>query len=194
VSENQRKWLRYGVDFSAPLAFIVVYFAGGRDFMRATAVLIAVAALAVVIGLVVERRMAWLPLFVGVSTALFGALTLFFNEKWILQNRPTVMNTFIGAVLLIGLAMKRNPGRAILGYAIPLPDEAWRKLSFRYGVWSLVLAAANFLVWKTQTEATWVTWDTIGIRILSAVFGMAQVPLLMKYMGAEEIPPPPELE
>ena len=39
--------------------------------------------------------------------------------------------------------------------------------------------------------ATWVTWDTIGIRALSAGFGLMQMPLLMKYMNNPEVPPPP---
>jgi intracellular septation protein len=191
VNEQGRKWLRYAVDFSTPLSFIIVYFAFGRDFMKATAVSMVVAVVAVAVGLFVERRIAWLPLFVGVMTALFAGLTLFFNQKWILQNRPTFVNIFIGAVLLAGLAMKKNPVKAALGSSLELPDEAWRKLGVRYGFWSLFLGVANFVVWKTQTEEIWVTWDTIGIRVLSAAFGIAQMPLLMKYMSVEELPPPP---
>jgi intracellular septation protein A len=52
----------------------------------------------------------------------------------------------------------------------------------------------NLAVWLTQTEATWVTWDTIGIRVLSATFGIAQMPLLMKYMKTAEVPPPPSTD
>lgn len=198
MSEQGRKWLRYAVDFSAPLAFLVVYFGGGRDFMRATGVSIVVGIVATGIGLLVERRIAWLPLFVAVMGIIFGGLTLFFHQKWILQNRPTFVNIFIGCLLLGGLAMKKNPIKAVLGSTLQLPDEGWRKLGWRYGIWSLFLGVLNFVVWKTQSEATWVTFDTIGLRILSALFGMAQVPLLMKYLSAEEvakeIPPPPAPE
>jgi intracellular septation protein len=198
VNEHGRKWLRYAVDFSTPLSFIIVYFAFGRDFMKATAVSIVVAVIAIAVGLIIERRIAWLPLFIGVMSALFAGLTLFFHQKWILQNRPTFVNIFIGALLLGGLAMKKNPIKAVLGSSLELPDEAWRKLGFRYGLWSLFLGVLNFLVWKTQSEATWVTFDTIGLRILSALFGMSQVPLLMKYMSADEVaheaPPPPPVD
>lgn len=185
MTERGRKWLRNGVDFSAPLSFALVYFAGGRDFMLATGVSIGVAVVATAVGLFIERRIAWLPLFVGVMSALFGGLTLFFHQKWIIQNRPTFVNVFLGVLLLVGLMMRRNPLKAVLGSALDLPDQAWRTLGFRYAFWSLFLGALNFLVWRTQTEATWVTWDTIGIRVLSALFGIAQTPLLMKYMKDE---------
>ncbi len=194
MTQQHRKWIRYAVDFSAPLSFLLFYFLGGRDFMRATGVSIAVSAVALAVGGVVERRIAWLPLFVGVMGIIFGGLTLLFDQKWILQNRPTFVNIFLGVVLLTGLAMKKNPVKAVLGSALTLPDEAWRKLGFRYGVWSLFLGALNFVVWKTQSEANWVWFDTIGLRVLSAGFGMAQVPLLMKYMEPDEIPPPPNPE
>ena len=192
MTDRGRKWLRNGVDFSAPLSFALVYFAGGRDFMLATGVSIAVALVATAVGLLIERRIAWLPLFVGVMSALFGGLTLFFHEKWILQNRPTFVNLFIGVLLLVGLMMRRNPLKAVLGSALDLPDEAWRTLGFRYAFWSLFLGGLNFIVWRTQTEAAWVTWDTIGIRVLSAVFGIAQTPLLMKYMKDDEPKAPAE--
>jgi len=193
MNQRTRDWIRYFVDFSAPVSFLLAYFLGGRDFMKATGVSIVVGLIALVIGLIVERRIAWLPLLVAVMGIVFGGLTLYFKQDWILKNRPTFVNLFLAAVLLGGVALKRNPIKAVLGWAIALPDPAWRTLGLRYGLFSLGIAVANFAVWKTQSEATWVTWDTIGIRVLSVLFALAQVPFLMRYMKADEIPPPPEV-
>ena len=194
MTGSARRWLRYAIDYSSPVAFLGSYFLGGRDFMFATGVSIAVGVVAIALGLIVERRIAWLPLFVSVMGVVFGGLTLFFKQDWILKNRPTFVNLFLGVLLLVGLAMKRNPIKAVLGQTLPLPDEAWRKLGFRYGFFCLALGVANFIIWRTQSEATWVTWDTVVIRVLSALFGLAQMPLLLRHMSAEEVPPPPELE
>jgi intracellular septation protein len=191
MTQRTRDWIRYFVDFSAPVSFLLAYFLGGRDFMKATGVSIVVGLIALVVGLVVERRIAWLPLFVAVLGIVFGGLTLYFKQDWILKNRPTFVNLFLSALLLGGVALKRNPIKAVMGWALNLPDEAWRTLGLRYGVFCLGIGVANFVIWKTQTEATWVTWDTIGIRVLSALFGLAQAPLLMRYMKASEVPPPP---
>ena len=184
-------WLRHAIDFSAPLALLLTYFLGGRDFMLATGVSVAVAAVALLVALVIERRMAWLPLIVMVLGIVFGGLTLIFQADWILKSRPTIVNYAFAVIFFAGLAMKKNPIKAVLGWAINLPLEAWRTLEFRYAWWSLFLGTVNLAVWLTQTEATWVAWDTIGIRVLSAGFGLAQMPLLMKYMKDVEPPPPP---
>ncbi len=190
MNDQQRRWLRHAVDFSAPLSFMGVYFLGGRDFMVATGASIVVGVIAIGVGLLVERRIAWLPLFIAAMGIIFGGLTLLFKEDWILKNRPTFVNLFLSALLLGGVLMKRNPIKAVLGSALTLPDEAWRKLGWRYGFFCLFIGVTNFIVWRTQTEATWVTWDTIGIRVLSAAFGLAQMPLLMRYMKDEEAEPP----
>lgn len=191
MSERGRKWLKYGIDFSAPLALLLTYWLGGKDFMLATGVSVAVAAVALVVSLIIERKIAWLPLIVMVLGIVFGGLTLIFQAEWILKSRPTFVNYAFAIIFFVGLAMKKNPIKAVLGWAMELPVEAWRTLEFRYAWWSLFLGSVNLAVWLTQSEATWVTWDTIGIRVLSAGFGIAQMPLLMKYMKVEDTPPPP---
>ena len=40
MSEQVRKWIRYGVDYAALVVFAAVYFLGGRDFMKATAAIV----------------------------------------------------------------------------------------------------------------------------------------------------------
>jgi intracellular septation protein len=192
--QNRRGWLRYVIDFSSPLSLLVTYFFFGRDFMLATGVSVVVAIVALALGFIVERRLAWLPLIVGVLGIIFGGLTLIFQADWILKLRPTFVNYAFAIIFFGGLILKKNPIKAVLGWAFNLPVEAWRKLELRYAFFSLFVGTVNLAVWLTQTEATWVTWDTIGIRVLSATFGIAQMPLLMKYMKTAEVPPPPSTD
>jgi intracellular septation protein len=192
--QNRRGWTRYVIDFSSPLSLLVTYFFFGRDFMLATGVSVVVAIVALAFGFIVERRLAWLPLIVGVLGIIFGGLTLIFQADWILKLRPTFVNYAFAIIFFGGLVLKKNPIKAVLGWALNLPVEAWRKLELRYAFFSLFIGTVNLAVWLTQTEATWVTWDTIGIRVLSAGFGIAQMPLLMKYMNNPEVPPPPSTD
>jgi intracellular septation protein A len=57
VTGSARRWLRYAIDYSSPVAFLGSYFLGGRDFMFATGVSIAVGVVAIALGLIVERRL-----------------------------------------------------------------------------------------------------------------------------------------
>jgi intracellular septation protein len=191
MTDSGRKWIRYFVDFSSPLSFLLVYFLGGKNLMQATGVSVVVGVLALAVGFLVERRLAWLPLFVAVTGIIFGGLTLIFDAAWIIKSRPTFLNLTICGLLVGGVALKKNPLGAVLGWAVKLPDAAWRTLALRYGAFSAFIAITNTIIWLTQTEEVWVTWDTIGIRVLAAIMGIAQMPLLMRYMKAEETPPPP---
>jgi intracellular septation protein len=191
MTDRVRHWIRWFVDYSAPAAFFIAYVATGRDFMKATAAIVAASVLAVLVGLIVERRLAPLPLFVGAMGALFGGLTLIFHDKRILMIKPTVINLVMGAILLGALALKKNPLKLLLGEQLPLPDAAWRKLMLRFGLFYWALAALNEVVWRTQPEATWVTFRSFGLQGLTILFALSQVPLLLRYAKAEDLPPPP---
>ena len=191
MSPNARKWLRYAVDYAAVVVFALVYFLGGRDFMKATVAIVVTSVIALLIGLLVERRVAWLPLFVGAMAALFGGLTLIFHDTRILKIKPTVINLILAGVLFGGLALKRNPLKMLLGEALTLPDEVWRKLTVRFGLLYVVLAIVNIVIWRTQSEATWVLFKTFGLEVMTLVFSLTQLPLLLKHMEASDLPPPP---
>lgn len=191
MSERWRKWVRWFVDYSAPIGFAVVYFATGKDFMKASGAIVAISVVAVLVGRIVERRWAPLPLFVGAMGALFGGLTLVFHDPRILKVKPTVVNFILGAILLGGLLLRKNPIKLLFGEALVLPDEAWRKLMLRFGVFYWSLAALNELVWRTQSESNWVLFRSFGLQALTVAFALTQVPLLMRHMKAEDIPPPP---
>lgn len=192
MSDKVRRWIRYGVDYAALVAFAAVYFLGGRDFMKATAAIVIASVLALIVGGVVERRIAWLPLFVGGMAALFGGLSLFFHQPWILKIKPTVINLLLAGLLFGGLALKRNPLKLLLGDTLTLPETVWRTLTIRFGLLYVVLAAVNIVIWRTQSEATWVLFRTFGLEVMTVLFALAQVPMLMKYMDAGDLPPPPE--
>jgi intracellular septation protein len=163
LSQRLRQWIRFSVDYAALVVFAAVYFLGGRDFMKATGAIVVASVLALMVGWLVERRLAWLPLFVGGMAALFGGLTLLFHDPRILKIKPTVINLVLATILFGGLALRRNPLKLLLGEALALPDDVWRKLTIRFGCLYVVLAVANLVIWRTQSEATWVLFRSFGL-------------------------------
>jgi intracellular septation protein len=79
----------------------------------------------------------------------------------------------------------------LLGSSLPMPDEGWRKLTLRYGVFFLVMAGVNEGVWRTQPEAVWLGFRFPGSSLIHIAFGLAQAPLILRYARREETPPPP---
>ena len=191
MTEQGRRWVTWFVDYFALAAFLAGYFMSGRDLQQATWALVAGSAAALVVGFVVERRLAPFPALAGGAALVFGGLTLVFHDARFLKVKPTVMNLVFAALMFGGLALRKHPLKLLLGEAFEMPDAAWRKLTLRYGVFFTALAALNELVWRTQSEQTWVLFRFPGLMIITLVFSLTQAPLLMRYVKGGEAPPPP---
>ncbi|OHB29498.1 MAG: hypothetical protein A2790_06125 [Phenylobacterium sp. RIFCSPHIGHO2_01_FULL_69_31] len=189
-AENRRHWVRYFVDYAALAAFLAAFLVT-RDIQKATWGLVVGSIVAIAVGFAVERRIAPLPLFVGGAGLVFGGASLFFHDPRILKVKPTIVNTAIGLLLLGGLVLKKHPLKLVLGEAFAMPDAVWRRLTLNYAGFFLGLAALNEFVWRTQTDETWVYFRFPGMMIITVVFSIAHAPLLMKYVKAEDLPPPP---
>lgn len=193
MSPRLRGWIRSGVDYGGPLAFLVAFLIT-RDTIQATWALVAASAVALAVGLLVERRLAPMPLVAGVAALIFGGLTIAFNDERFIKIKPTVLNVGFAVFLLGGLAIRRNPLKALLAGAIHLPDPIWRVLTVRYGIFFALVAVLNEAVWRTQPTEVWAFFRFPGLQVLAVVFSLTQVPLMMKHALPGEAPPPPPTE
>lgn len=191
MTQQTRDWVRYFVDYSALAVFLIAFFATGRSLPLATWWLVAGSALALAVGFLVERRIAPFPALAGGAALVFGSLSLFFHDPRLLKIKPTVMNLVFAALLIGGLALRKQPLKLLLGEAFQMPDAAWRRLTVRYALFFVALATANEAVWRTQSDATWVLFRFPGLAVLTVLFSLTQAPFLMKYVRSESLPPPP---
>lgn len=193
--------IRQAVDFGALLAFMAAYainrFIRGLDgseaMIQATWVLVGASLLALIVGWVVERRLAPLPLLTGGFALVFGVLTLVFHNEDLLKIKLTVQNAVLAVVLLGSLPLGKYPFKYLMGEAIRITDAGWRGLTLRYGLYFAAVAIVNEIVWRTQTNDTWVAFRG-GLWMASAAFGIWQVFFIMKHMikdeeGAEPVSP-----
>ncbi|MDP1872656.1 inner membrane-spanning protein YciB [Phenylobacterium sp.] len=191
LSPSTRRTVRFVVDYGGLITFLIGFFLSGRDLVEATKWLVGGSAVAIIIGLIFERRIAPLPAISGGAALAFGGLTLFFNDPTFVKIKPTIMNLLFAAGLLGGLAFGKSPLRMLMGSSVQLPDVAWRKLTLSYGLFFAVLAGLNEVIWRTQSDEIWVLFRMPGILILTLIFSFTQVPLMMKYAKTDEPPPPP---
>lgn len=203
VETKRPQWIRQAVDFGALIAFMAAYFIT-RDMIKATWVLVIASAIALVVGFVLERRLAPMPLITGGFALVFGALTILTDDDLFVKLKLTVQNGLLAAVLLGSLPLNKSPFKALLGSAIKVTDQAWRKLTLRYGLYFLAVAIANE-VFRSPTAVTAI-WSTLNLGtpdpngvwtafrgvlwIAASVFGLCQVPLIMKNMIKDEEPGP----
>ncbi|MCC7267756.1 MAG: septation protein IspZ [Caulobacteraceae bacterium] len=196
LDRKTQKIVRGVVDYGGVFAFLVGYLIH-RDLVQATWWLVAGSAAALLLGLVVERRIAWIPLVGGVAALIFGGLTLIFHDAVFVKIKPTVINLLLGGLLLGGVALKKNLLKALLGESLHLADDAWKTLAVRFGLYYLATAVLNEIVWRTQPEPLWVAFRFPGLQIMSVLFVLTQLPFMMKHMKEKgEAPPvpPPAIE
>ncbi len=202
-------WIRQVVDFGALAAFAAVFLyfrlrgmSGSEALVQATWGLVAGSAVAIVVGLAVERRLALMPLLVGGFALVFGVLTLVFNDDLFVKLKVTVLNASLAVALLGGTWLGKQPLKALLGTVIPVNDRTWRTLTIRYGLYFAAVAVVNELVRSealVEIVATRLGMETVDpadvwvsfrgvLWVASSVFGLSQVPLIMKNLTADVEP------
>jgi intracellular septation protein len=187
-------WTRLALD----LGPLILFFAAFKFFgiYAATAAFMAAILTSLVIGYMLERRLSPMPVFTAVLVLIFGGLTLYLKNDIFIKMKPTVLYTFFGVLLLGGLATGRLFIKYVFAQAFELTDEGWRKLTLRWGIFALLLACLNEIVWRNFSTAIWVDFKVWGILPLFFLFALAQTPLIGKHqLEADAIPlePPQEM-
>lgn len=177
-------WVRPVAEYGPLVLFIAAYWLSG--LMAATAVIVVASLVALALTWIFERRVPLMPLVTAGVVAVFGGLTLWLQDETFIKMKPTIVQAIFAAVLLGGLAFGRPLLKPLLGKMMPpMTDAGWRGLTLRYGLFFIVMAALNEVVWRTQSTDFWVNFKVFGIMALTIVFIMIQMPFMNRHMEAE---------
>jgi intracellular septation protein len=176
--------LKLGLDLGPLLLFFFVnarwgIFAATGAFMVATLV-----SLAVTYALV--RRIPTMPLVSAIVVMVFGGLTIYLQNETFIKVKPTIIYALFGVLLLGGMVFGRSLLALVLDSVFQLDEEGWRKLTLRWGVFFVVMAVLNEVVWRSVSTDAWVAFKTFGFLPLTVVFALAQTPLIMRHNAAEK--------
>ena len=178
-------WVRAVVDYAGLAALALAYLLT-RNLLDATFAFVVASLVAVAFGFVMERRVAPMPLAFSIVALVFGVATLLFHDPRIIKMKTTVLDGALGLGLLGGYAVGKSPVKLLLSSTLQLSEEAWRRLTFRYGLFFLAMAAANEAVWRTQPDGVWVAFRSFGLVIASLLFSATQIPGMLKDSAAME--------
>ncbi|GGD96397.1 putative intracellular septation protein A [Aureimonas endophytica] len=160
---------------------------GGPIFI-ATGLFMAATVAALAVSWALTRTLPIMPLVSGIFVVLFGGLTLWLQNDMFIKMKPTIVNGIFAAILLGGLFLFDRP---LLGYvfdqAFKLDDAGWRKLTLRWGLFFIVLALLNEVVWRNFSEDFWVTFKVWGTMPITMAFMLFQIPLLKRH-AVEPLP------
>jgi intracellular septation protein len=170
-------------DFGPLVVFFVGYKVGG--VLVATAAFMVAMTIALVWTWIRDRRLPPMMIVTAVVVLVFGGLTVGLREPRFIYVKPTIDSALMGLALLGGMATGRPLLKPLLGSALALRDAGWRALSVRFGIFWLVLALLNELVWRSVTperESLWVWFKFLGIPALTLAFLLTQAGLFRRHM------------
>lgn len=191
-------WLNLVVDYGPVAVFFLVYRYFSPEsredsvgevlaVVKATAtfILAAIAALAVSrwkLGRI--SPMLWLSTLLIVG---FGSVTIFLQDPFYIQLKPTAIYILFGTMLLAGVIR----GKALLKYLLEaafegLDDAGWMKLSRNWGVFFFALAGLNEVLRNTLSFGDWIGAKLWVFLPLTFLFTFVQIPMLLRHGLAAE--------
>jgi intracellular septation protein len=171
--------LRLGIEMGPLVIFFVMNASHG--IFAATGVFMVAIVLSLVIAYVAARHIPTLPVVSGVIVLIFGGLTLYLQDEIFIKLKPTIVNVLFAGAIFSGLLFGKNYVKSLLGTMVELKDEGWRQLAVRWGLFFMVMAIINEIVWRNFSTDTWVTFKVFGFLPLTIVFALAQTPLMNRY-------------
>lgn len=120
-----------------------------------------------------------------VLVVLFGGMSVWFNDERFIKMKPTMLYLLFGGLLGIGLMRGQSWLKVVMEEMMPLEQEGWMILTRRLCAFFFALAVANELIWRFQSEETWVYFKTFGLPVAMFGFFMFQGALFQKY-GPDE--------
>ena len=182
--------ISWSIEFGPIIVFfIALSFLGDSDkgFITSTTIFSILTGFALIASYLYEKRIAWFPLIAGVSVITFGALTLAFKEPALFILKDTLYNGLFGVFLLGGVYMGKGLLKKLFIALFDMSDKGWLILSFRWGVFFILLAVFNEVSWRFFGRDVWVMykfWSTIA----TVVFGFYQITLSKKYRNSTSSP------
>lgn len=127
-----------------------------------------------------------MQIFTGIVVIFFGGLTAWFNDERFFKMKTTLVYGTFALLLGIGLARGQSWLQYVLGSALPMQQEGWMKLTRRLVGLFVALAVANEIIWRTQSNDTWVWLETFAFPAVMFVFLMVQIGMLNGYLIEED--------
>ena len=152
-----------------------------KDIMLATAVLIGSTLVALGFSWTLDKRIPKLAVFGCIAVALFGGLTLYFQDDWFIKIKPTVISGGLALFLAGGQLINKAPLKALLGQQMRLSDVGWRQVTWVWAAMFAVSAVANEIAWRLLSTNDWVTFKAFGLTGISIAFALMTMPIISKH-------------
>lgn len=181
---NFQKQMKILSDLIAVILFFVTYTLT-KNIVWATGVALVIGVLQAAFVWIKYKKldtMQWVSL---ILIVVFGGATILLHDARFIMWKPTLLFWFGALALGISHIMNKNGLKAIMGKEITLTDGVWRKLTFAWVGFLLLMGLANIAVAYTFSEAQWVNYKLFGSTALMIIFFLGQGLYLSRHLPQE---------
>ncbi len=177
-------WVRSAAEELTP---IIVFGVTNYFYSFETAVLAMVGALVfiAVVTTISGRALPWFAIISTAALSLFVGVSILFDDFSIFTASDTILDGILGIVLLWSLRWKQPLIQTLFERTFAITDEAWRILTWRWGILFVVLALLNEIVRLNVSNEVW-AYFKIGVTIFIVLFGCYQFTLSARMRHPEE--------
>ena len=159
------------LDFIPLVIFFVLYKT--HDIYAATAALIVATLGQVTLTWFLYKKVEKMQLITAAMVAVFGGMTLFFQDDNFIKWKVTIVYLVFAGGLLISQWMNKSLIKGLLGKEITLADAIWRKINHAWVGFFLMLAVVNIYVAYKMPLDVWVNFKVFGLLILTLLYTLA---------------------
>ncbi|MBY4895242.1 Intracellular septation protein A [Jannaschia sp. EhC01] len=193
MAEKQiNPWLKNGLELGPPLLFFIAYLrlqdktvtVAGTDydgFILATAIFVPILLASTAILWKLTGVISRIQVFTAILVVFFGALTIWFNDDRFFKMKTTIVYAFFAGALGIGLLRGQSYLKFLMGDRLPMADEGWMIMTKRLALAFVAMGVTNEIVWRTQSDQFWVTFETFALPAFLFVVFMSQAPLIERF-------------
>lgn len=189
--------LKQGLEFGPTIAFFAIYMwikdrsftlAGTEysGFIVAAVVFVPILLASIAALWMLSGRISRMQVFTAVVVIFFGGLTAWFNDASFFKMKTTIVYGTFALLLGIGLLRGQSWLEYVLGEVLPMRRAGWMILTRRLTLVFALLALANEVIWRTQSEALWVTLETFAFPIALFAFLILQISALNPHLIEDE--------
>jgi intracellular septation protein len=173
-------------DFLPVVLFLIAYKTLG--LMEATAVLMGVTSIQMLIVWVKHRKLEKSQLLTLAAVLILGGATLLFRNENIIKWKPTVVY-WLMAVAFIGgrfFGDRKPITERMLGKSLELSPRIWRLLDNSWTIFFILTGALNLLIAFSFDTDTWVNFKLFGLLGLTLLFALVQGVVISRFAKPTE--------
>lgn len=172
------KNLKLITEYGPIIIFFIVYLEYG--IFDATLALIISSIVVVPYAYFRTKKIPTMNIVVAVMVTFFGGLTYYLKDPLFIMVKPTIVNLIFGIICFGSVYFNKLFLKSLLGSTLKLDTNDYKKFTINLGIYFVLMAGLNELIWRNFAEQTWVYFKLFGSFGFMILFLLSQYKILKK--------------